>query len=670
MSAARRSPRDRAAAAPTPRATATPAIPPVLWSIVLVALALRLWHLNEGLPEFFEEGFPFRRAFEMAGWESGRVDWNPHAFHYPSLSFYLHLLVQGLHYAAGRIGGWFKQPADFFVAFQVDPTPMVLVALSRGVLADLPTLVAVAKIGERLHRGAGWLAALLVALSATLMSQSRTIVTDGIMTAFATWSLERMLAYHARGRKTVLLTAAVLAGLAAGTKYPALLLVVPLVWAAWTRGGWRAAVLASAGAALVFSATSPFLFSSMAEVRFDLFRIASMVGEGQLGSFGRPTALLYLQIFVRDFGWLAPLPLLASLAWAWKRRGVWLGVWLGLLAFALPIALGHVAFERYLVAVLPFAALLVAATALTLPEAWSGLATRPGELVRAALVLAVGLPAAWAGFAAAARGSDTTQAQARRFLNARAGADELIVEEPYAAPLRARSEARRLTSGQAFARADPSWRDRYLGQPVARVVRLPLLVAGPEVIVAPDSAGHRREVRLFASSADLNRVFYEPALYTEVDWVVTSDAVRGRYEADPRRYRAQHALYARLDRLADSIATFHSGGTVTGPEIRAYQVGESFRRSIDAPLDPLWWTRDVPASARSKLEALMRGAEPPRSDLDAPPGWVLALGALLENQIESFTYALALEMADLGRCETALPLATAILRIDPGQVQA
>src|SRR5262249_58346390 len=106
---------------------------PVLWATLLVALGLRAWHLGEGLPEFFEEAFPFRRAFDMAGWNGGPLDWNPHAFHYPSLSFYLHLVAQWAHYGMGFVLGVFKRPADYFVAFQVDPSPMALVARSLGV---------------------------------------------------------------------------------------------------------------------------------------------------------------------------------------------------------------------------------------------------------------------------------------------------------------------------------------------------------------------------------------------------------------------------------------------------------------------------------------------------------------------------------------------------------
>ena len=89
-----------------PRVAKSPPAPSVAaasWGILLLALGLRLWHLREGLPDFFEEAFPFRRAFEMAGWESGRADANPHAFHYPSLSFYLHMAVQQALYLAGHV---------------------------------------------------------------------------------------------------------------------------------------------------------------------------------------------------------------------------------------------------------------------------------------------------------------------------------------------------------------------------------------------------------------------------------------------------------------------------------------------------------------------------------------------------------------------------------------
>jgi 4-amino-4-deoxy-L-arabinose transferase-like glycosyltransferase len=667
----------------------------VVGTLVLFALGLRLWHLTEGLPDFFEEAFPFRRAFEMAGWERGRVDWNPHAFHYPSLSFYLHMAAQAAHYQIGRLFGVFGGPADYFVATQADPTTTVVIARMLGVTADLATLLAVVRIGERARRGAGWLAGLLVALSATLVHQSRTIVTDGLMTALAAWCLERLLAYRAGSGRWALAGAAALAGLAAGVKYPAALLALPLAWAVVAREREKAPwplALALAGALSVFALTSPFLMGELARARFDLLRIASQVGEGQLGTFGRPSYLYYLRVFARDFGWAA-LPLLAAtLAWlGWRSRAahdppsaagatgptrlpglaIVPGLWWFLLAFAVPMLMGRVEFERYLVPVTPAAALLLSLAALAFPDALPRLDARAREVTRAALVLMVAVPAAWAGFEAASVGADTTQAQARRFLEARLGPDDLLVTEAHGAGLRDRWEALQVVSGQAFARADTSWRRRYLERPVLRAVRLPLLVAGRAVVVAPAPGGGTREIELFESSADLNRVFYEPSLYRGVDWVLTSSAVRGRYEADPARFARQVAFYRLLEQAAEPAEAFRSGGAVTGPEIRIYRWTERTREALEraGALDPLWWTRDVPDSARRELEAAMTGLGSPAGATEVPR-WVLALGAVFDRQVEPFVYRLALELAETGRCAESVPIADAILTLAPGHVQA
>lgn len=648
----------------------------VVAALVLLAVGLRLWHLAEGLPDFFEEAFPFRRAFEMAGWESGRIEWNPGAFHYPSLSFYLHMAAQWVQYLLGTWLGRFHHPADFYLASLVDPTPMATVARLLGVAADLATLLAVVRIGERMERGAGWLAGLLVAVSATLVRQSHGIVTDGLMTACAAWALERLLAYRADGRRAALVGAVLLMGLATGLKYPAVALALPLVWAVWARERgrlWAPLALSLTGALVVFASTSPYLIADLAKTQFDLLRIASQVGEGQLGTFGRPSYLYYGRTFLRDFGWAAPLLLAAALWGLGRRTGADRGapgVWLFLVGFAAPMLIGRVEFERYLVPVAPGAALLLAVAALTLPEAlvWRG--PRARDAARAVLVLAVAAPAAVAGFLAASVGGDTTQAQARRFVESQLRPDEVLVSEAHGAPLRDRWEALRVTSSPAFARADTAWRGRYLARPVTRVVQIPLLVAGRAVVVAPAPGGGTREIRLFESSADLDRVFYEPALLRGVDWMLTSSAVRGRYEADTVRFAHQAALYRLLEQSAERVATFRSGGGVTGPEIRLYRWSDRTREALgrSGPLDSLWWTRDIPEPARRELDETMRalGQLSPHVGV---PAWVQALGAVFDRQIEPFAYRLALELAETGRCREAAPIADAILALAPGQIQ-
>src|SRR5207302_132627 len=118
----------------------------------------------------------------------------------------------------------------------------------------------------------------------------------------------------------------------------------------------------------------------------------------------------------RDLGWPG-LALVALAPWLLARgnRAV-RGVILYALGFALPPFLSRAAYARYLLPALPALAALAAAAA-------SELAARV-RLARAA-TLALGallvLPVAWNGVRAAATGRDTTQAEARRFIEQRLG---------------------------------------------------------------------------------------------------------------------------------------------------------------------------------------------------------------------------------------------------------
>ena len=351
-----------------PRAEASAHFPRWSWPglplgvLLLVALALRLWHLREGLPDFTDEAFPLRRGFDMAGWETGRIDWNPHAFQYPSLAFTMHVALQWLQYGIGRMVGFYATPADVFVAYHSDPTAIVITARVFGVACDLAWMGGAWVIAERLRRGAGPLAAAWLAFAPGLVLATRVVNVDAPLAARATWALERMLAYRASGRARDLALGTLLAGLAAGTKYSALLLAIPLVWSATPevapvepasaaragaprrkrsearpqrRPGLARALLSLAGMAAVFALTSPFLFLDFPHARFDLVRIANLVGVGQLGSFTGGARVL-LNELTADLGW--PGVVLAAVApWVLARGGrAWAGLALYAFVFVLP----------------------------------------------------------------------------------------------------------------------------------------------------------------------------------------------------------------------------------------------------------------------------------------------------------------------------------------------
>ena len=634
--------------------------------VLAMALFLRLLHLGEGLPDFVDESFPFRHAFEMAGWERGRIDWNPHVFHYPSLAYYVHLGLQMAFYLAGRLGGVFGSPADLFLAFQTDPGPLVMVGRLFGVGCDLAVLAGVAVIGERLERGAGMLAAALLALSPALILGTRSIGVDPLMVALGVWSLERLLAWHAGGSPRASLAAIVLAGLATGTKYPAALLLVPIGWAFLDREGRRGLgrlAWAALGIAILLVATSPFLLFEVGRVMEDARKISNLLGAGQLGSAtgGGPTR--WLHGLASGVGWPALVLAAAGIPFVLRRdpaaRG-WAIVWVYVLAFAVPAATSRASFDRYLLPVLPGVALLASMAMLRLAALVPAGTDRIARI--AGMVLLLIAPAA-DGLARAVAGGDTTPSLARRWLETNLPDSVLVVQESYGAPLRSCPETARIVRSRAFAAADERWKTRFLARRTMHAVTLPLLVGGRGAVAVPGSGGETRFVDVWPSSSDLNQVFYEPSLYAAVDIVVTSAAVRGRYEADPARHPRQLAFYRWLERETELVARFDSDRRVTGPAIRIYR-----RRApagSAAAQDPLWWATSVPDAPRRTLDAFIAPGVPLETGLrDAqgrPAPWVSALGAVFDRQIAPFCYAMAAHQAELGRFDFAREFAGAVV---------
>jgi hypothetical protein len=103
------------------------------------------------------------------------------------------------------------------------------------------------------------LAAALLGTSWEVAYQARWIAPDGVLMQFAALFLLLMVLAltreHARGR--LFIGAAVVAGLACGSKYPGGILLFPLAYYAYKSGGWRLTLRAAAVFAVVFIVTTP-----------------------------------------------------------------------------------------------------------------------------------------------------------------------------------------------------------------------------------------------------------------------------------------------------------------------------------------------------------------------------------------------------------------------------
>ncbi len=650
-----------------------------LAAVTALAMALRLWNVRHGLPDFLEEAIPFKRALAMWGWETGHADLNPHFFNYPSLSLYVHFLVQKLHYAAGWLLGRFQTPADYRLLIETDPTAAVVAARLVGVAADVAAVAAAACLAEKLRRGAGLWAGLLAALAPSLLLTARSIYSDTLMVAAGAWALERMLAWREEGRRAQLATAIVLIGLAAGAKYPGGTLVLPLAWVMWERQGWRGLLrwpAAAAGAALIFLATSPYVLLDFRAFWTDFAYEGRHLAGGHLGTQDRLAAWFHLKVYLRDLGWLGgalPLWSLATLVRPGPQRGAVAAVWLAMLPHLLGLSLARLEAQRYLLPVLPAAAALAAWAALDLrdrlamPRRW-----RPW------LPAAVVLPVLLAGLRAAAGGADSTQLQARRWCEANLSPQALLVQEAYGAALRNSFMIEEVQRAAYFRSAGTRARARLSALPQRRAVVLPMAVSGRIVMRLEHEQRDAATLVAFDHASEFNHVFYDPRLFLGVDYFLGSAAVGDRYRRDPARYPVQNRWYDLLAATAEVAAEFRPGGRVTGPAITIYRLGETTWRAIAeqfGSLDPHWWANGVPLAYRQAADAhLVPPAQRSGGALLRPDGrlaaWALSLREPFETYVLPFAIQLAQYLAELDRCDRARVLAGAVLLVKPEEAGA
>jgi 4-amino-4-deoxy-L-arabinose transferase-like glycosyltransferase len=643
--------------------------------VTLLAAALRLWHVAAGLPDLLEEAVPYRKALEMWNGPGGTIGWNPRSFVYPSLTIYLHLFLQKMGCWAACVRGAVRTPADWYLLCLADPTSAVVAARVAHVASDTSTVALSGVIAERLRRGAGIPAALLVAFSPTLIGTSRLIFTDTVMTTFAVAALERMLAWHERGGMRRLAAAVVLIGLAAGSKYPGAAALVPLGWLLWTRAGTRGLgrwFLAALGATAVFLLTTPYALVDLPtfwrDLRFHGFHIAG----GHLGQSAEAVPASYLRQLLHDLGAPGLLLLAASapvLAFRAASQSRAIAVWLFLLAFLVPTMAARFASEHYLVPVVPASAVLIAAAALELPRR---LAAARRTLVTAMLLAVLLLPVLVAGAREAAAGAGFTQVAARRWLEARLSARELVFTEPWGPRLPSLTEKVRLRGSPFFAAASPDVQQRYLSRRSFHVVVLPFTAAGRITSGLTAPSGARMELDVFPSSLDMNRIGYDPRLFAAADWIVTSGAVRGRFEAEAARFADECRFYRLLDSTATVAVRVEPHDGMTGPVITVYRIGPRAHAAFLAagPLPPLWWAEEIPVSYRRAVTAASgtywEGGAPLRSDGTAAL-WVRSLASVYQRSLQSFATDLATNLVDLDRCDAAQPLleGTLLVTRDP-----
>ncbi len=550
---------------------------PLLALLLLVALAVRLIHLDWGFPQVYEEATPLREAVEFWGKPGGAVDLNPHFFRYPSLSFGLNFVLQAAAYLWLSATGAVDSLNGFRQYLAEDLSRAALWGRALQAVAGALLLLPVRALARRLAGdAAGWSAALLTAVAPLAVLESQVIGPDTYLALFAALALAAATGVVDRGERRDYLWCGLWIGLATAAKYPGALLLAALLTAhLLRRRGDRegpAGVLFSSAlwqalftAAVAFAAASPYVLLDASSAAQDIAFERRHMALGHLGREGRAW-IFYLRSAFGE-GWTPPLALaaLAGLAVllarpASRRRALPAAVFVALLW--LVMGSWRMAAPRYILPTLPAAAAWAGAAAAL---GGAALGRRLGAsrvwMALAAVLLAV-WPAVETGHALSVRGREDTRSLAAQWIEAHLPEGSTLLVERYG--------------------PEPS-SQRY------NVLYLPLHGITPHV--------------------------YDPAyslpLYATFDAVILSSQVGDRYLADPREYPAQADFYAALERAFSEAAVFPSGRHL-GPTIRI------LRRRAEAPLPDL---SRIPSGFFSELEGNRRLAE-----------YFSTLGAVLSKQ--------------------------------------
>jgi hypothetical protein len=372
-----------------------------------------------------------------------RSDPNPQFFKYPSLFLYLHAAL----HLDGPLLGWIpglaeQAPITQVMGVSYAPTAGS-VLVHRGLTVIVGTLVVLV----------GWLTArrlttgllppavtgLLLALSPTLVTYSRLITPDVPATLFVAVAVYGAVRIQQSGSRWAYAAAGLAVGLAASTKYNAILAAVPVVVAGLL--GRRATLglpLAGAMAVVGFLATTPYAVLDHTEFLTGLQFERNHYASGHSGMEGGTVAYYAWHLATRE----GPLVLLAIAGLAAARRRWRLALVLASfpVAYGVTISMQAVRNDRTVMLILPPLAVLAALAAQPVLR-WArtyqtaALTAFTTVLTTVAAVLSLGAvrlswsgPSTWIAYTQLPWSGPSTWTQAQRWLNTNSNGSPIAIE--------------------------------------------------------------------------------------------------------------------------------------------------------------------------------------------------------------------------------------------------
>lgn len=368
---------------------------PALVAILILSAALRLWHIDFGLPALNDPDEPLfvMNALDML--REHRL--NPEWFGHPAtmLFYALALILVAVGWVGTVLHLW-PDAAGFASAVYADPSIVILPMRLFILLTGVGCIWLTWRIGrEAMGPRVGLIAAALLGCNGLHVELSQVIRTDMLASLFMLWSSLHAMRAARTGAVRDLLLAGLFVGLGGATKWPAMLFAINgggAVLLRWREAGWRRSLLllpiVPVVALIALLVASPYLLLDHATVMRDLSGEARPVHPGSTGGGFAQNLLWYgRHVLLSGFGVVGTaLAAVGLVLMPLRARTLALAGLPGAVLFLLGIAVQALIWERWTVPVLPWIALAVA-VGLDAAIGWLRPTWRPAALAGALTLL-------------------------------------------------------------------------------------------------------------------------------------------------------------------------------------------------------------------------------------------------------------------------------------------
>jgi hypothetical protein len=344
----------------------------VIWIVVAVAVAARVWGLGFGLP--FSMARPDETALAGPAVQYLSGDLRPQFFQWPTMYSYLVSLAYLAYAVLGRPFTGFSSVAAFAESRRQSLRPFFFISRGLSAAFGAATVWGVFALGRRaLDDTAGLVGALFLALAFLHVRDSHFGVTDVPMTALVVFAVLLILRWREHGGLGAAVAAGLVSGLAGLTKYNGLGTAAPFA-VAWLlrvidtrpRGADLRRLIGEGAAytaamAVGFFGASPYILIEWSRFRLQTGWVAETLASGHGTLVGRGWWYYPSVVLPAAIGWpifLAGVAGMLGLLISRPRTS--------LVLFAYPIGYfavagrGYAVFARYILPVVPFLCLAAA----------------------------------------------------------------------------------------------------------------------------------------------------------------------------------------------------------------------------------------------------------------------------------------------------------------------